>query len=311
MNAKAILPMESYRLAQYAVPVPCFICEGDNAFDSEYCRHCFAPMALSTYAAKQKTRPKLLATLGSSGTGKTVYLGTLMDMLSRQADAVQLVARGAFSITLQQRTIASLSRCIFPEKTASEPDRWNWVNGTLRMPGARREVELVMPDMAGEAILEEIDHPHSFPVVQSMLAKSAAVLLLVDTIRVDEGGGEQDFFAMKILSHLSDILDSVESEKKSRWKKNSVTPPVALVFTKADQCDICFDDPIAYARKHTPGLWQLCQERFRDHQFFAAGVAGACGVRMSVSGGRQRVPLRVEPRGIVAPFRWLVERIAQ
>lgn len=42
-----VLPLDSYRLAQYAVQVPCFICEQGNAFDTELCRHCQAPMVLA------------------------------------------------------------------------------------------------------------------------------------------------------------------------------------------------------------------------------------------------------------------------
>ena len=44
---KVILPMESYRLAQYAVQAPCYICEQGNTFDAEICCHCQAPMGSS------------------------------------------------------------------------------------------------------------------------------------------------------------------------------------------------------------------------------------------------------------------------
>ena len=70
----------------------------------------------------------MIAAIGPSGAGKTVYLGMLTDMLSRQDDDLQLLARGAFSIKLQQHTMAALARCEFPHKTPNEPDRWNWVH---------------------------------------------------------------------------------------------------------------------------------------------------------------------------------------
>ena len=309
MSAKAVLPMESYRLAQYAVHVPCYVCEGGNAFDAELCRHCFAPMALVNQAGRQKTRPQLIATVGSSNAGKTVYLGTLMDMLSRQNNSLHLSSRGAFSISLQQRTMAALSRCEFPDKTPGEPDRWNWVYGQLRRPSRRQVSELIMPDMAGEAILEETDHPNTYPVVQAMLRKSSGVLLLVDAVRVEEGGNDQDFFAMKLLSYLAEILDSSKDEtSRKRKRKTTLVPPVALVFTKSDQCDVCFDNPVLYAQKHTPGLWQQCKEHFPNHQFFATGVAGACAARLVLGNARQTIPLRVEPRGIIDPFLWLIEQ---
>jgi hypothetical protein len=38
-------------------------------------------------------------------------------------------------------------------------------------------------------------------------------------------------------------------------------------------------------------------------------MAGACAYRDVAGVGRVRVPLRVEPRGIVEPFHWLVQQV--
>ena len=300
---KAVLPMDSYRLAQYAVQVPCYICEGGNTFDGELCRHCHAPMALAHQANTQKIHPRLIAALGASGAGKTVYLGMLANILSQRTDDLQMLARGAFSITLQQNTMAALAQCRFPSKTPSEPDRWNWVHCQVQGPNRRRPLELIMPDMAGEAIIEEIDHPHTYPVIRSLLGKCCGVMLLVDASRLAEGNKEQDFFAMKTLSYLTELVD----HPKKGWPSR----PIALVFTKADECDSCFDDPQRFAQQYARGLWQHCQERFRQHEFFAAGVAGRCTYQHPLGEGRLRVPLRIEPRGIVQPFQWLIERIGK
>jgi len=243
----------------------------------------------------------MIATMGASGAGKTVYLGMLMDMLSRQPERMQLLARGAFSITLQQMTIGSLSRCEFPEKTPNEPDRWNWVHCQIRRPKQRRPLELIMPDMAGEAVLQEVDHPHSFRVISSYLQKCAGALVLIDALKLREGGLEQDYFTMKLISYLGELDD----DPKNGWSRK----PVALVFTKADQCEDCLADPAAYAKAHATGLWQQCQERFHVHQFFAASVAGNCAFRQTRAEGRVCVPLRVEPHGIVEPFEWLLGHI--
>jgi hypothetical protein len=35
MTKSVIQPLESYRLTQYAVPIPCYICDTDNTFDAE------------------------------------------------------------------------------------------------------------------------------------------------------------------------------------------------------------------------------------------------------------------------------------
>lgn len=297
----AIVPLETYRLVEYALPIPCYICEGENTHDAEFCRYCAAPMALAHQATGQKIRPQMIAVLGASAVGKTVYLGMLMDMLSRQPELLQLLVRGAFSITLQQTAIAALSRGEFPGKTPNEPDRWNWVHSQIRSAKRRRPLELIVPDMAGDAVLQEVDHPHTYRVIRNFLKKCAGAMILIDSPKLQAGSREQDYFTMKLISYLGEL----EAEGKLGWAKK----PVALVFTKADQCPQCAADPAAYAKAHAGGLWQQCQERFRRYRFFASSVAGACVYRETRQDGRVLVPLRIEPHGIVEPFYWILESL--
>ena len=156
-----------------------------------------------------------------------------------------------------------------------------------------------MPDMAGDAVAEEIDHPGAFPVIHQFLRKASGLLVLIDSAQIEEGNKFQDFFVMKILSYMSELQTGRRRRKPF---------PVGLVFTKADQCPECFDEPAAYAERRTPGLWQHCRRRFPQHAFFAASVAGACGLREEQGDGKTLVPLRIEPRGIVEPFAWMMER---
>lgn len=300
MNRYSAVSLDSYRLAKYADQHSCYVCGGGNSFDAELCRHCFAPMALAHQAGtNKKAQPQLVTTIGTSNVGKTVYLGMLMDMLSRQAQPPQAVIRGAFSLTLQQSAMAALADCLFPEKTPAEPDRWNWVHCTLKSQEARK-CELVMADMAGEAILEEIDHPNSFPVIGAMARKCAGALLMVDSLRLQEGRHEQEHFAMKVLSFLKEL----DVPCKRTWRDR----PIALVLTKADQSEICFDDPASFVKHHAPGVWKICTSQFTDVGFFASSVTGACAYRVG-GAGRVRIPLRVEPRGIIQPFAWLTQRL--
>jgi len=307
MTRGAIVPLESYRLAAYAGPIPCYICGTDNTFDAEFCTHCLAPMALAHQAgnpkpgARVQAGPRMIAAIGPSAAGKTVYLGMLMDMLSRQSEGVQVLARGAFSITLQQTTIAALAGGEFPAKTPNEPDRWNWVHCQVRRPWQKRPVEVIMPDMAGEAVLQEVEHPHTFRVVGAFLRRCMAAMVFIDAVRLAEGRVEHDYFPMKLLSYLTEL----DTDGKSGWGRR----PVALILTKADQCEGCFENPAGYAQSHAERLWQQCRERLRCHRFFAAGVAGACALRPTRDGGRVQIPLRIEPRGIIEPFSWLLEWI--
>ena len=295
------VPMDSYRLARYAVPLACYVCECENSLDDELCRRCQAPLALARQAEGQKVRPQLLAVIGSSGAGKTVYLSMLIDMLSRRSSGLRVLARGAFSINLQQATIAALRRCQFPEKTPNDPDRWHWVHCQVEAPRRRRPLDVIVPDVAGESILEEIDHPHTYPAIRALLAKAAGALVLLDGPRLESSKSGQDLFALKLLEGFCEMADPAHRGWHNR--------PVAVVFTKSDQCDACLTDPVAYAAHRLPAVARLCQQRMRRHQFFACGVAGACARQVHGLDGAIDVPLRIEPRGVIEPFEWLLRRV--
>jgi hypothetical protein len=301
MNRGVTVELDSYRLTNYAVQVPCVICDQENSVEIEFCRRCQAPMALAHQAGSGKLAPKLVVALGPSGVGKTVYLGMLLDILSRQPNYMQLSARGGFSVNLQQHTLHALARREFPNKTPNEPDRWNWVHCQLQVPKRRRPTELLLPDIAGEALFEEVDHPKSYQVLHMLLTRAHGVLILVDATRLESGSLDEDYFTMKLMSHMSEV----GGHSKAAWGRR----PVAVIFSKADQCETCFENPAGYAQRHAPGLWRICQQRFSRYQFFAAGVAGACATRTLGDGSQQNVPLRIEPRGIVEPFRWLAEML--
>jgi hypothetical protein len=293
-------PLQSARWLNTSASISCYICESSNSIDEEYCHECSAPLALAHQATGQEIAPCMIAVAGASGVGKTVYLGLLMDMLSRGAERMRSLARGAFSINLQQTTIAALAQCQFPNKTCNEPDRWNWVYTQVQRDACSLPIELIMPDMAGEAVLEEIDHRNTYRVIKEVLKRSSAALILIDAVRLRDGDRDQEYFATKILSYLSEI----KANGKPGWSER----PVALVFTKVDQAEACRDDPAGFAQTHAAGLWQHCQQRFNNHRFFATSVVGACAWQESLTEGRRRVPLRIEPHGIIEPFEWLIEQ---
>ncbi len=293
------IPLESYRLAQYVVQCPCYVCGEGNTFDAEQCRHCSAPMALVHQANSQDVHPRMLAAVGAQGVGKTVFLGMLLDMLSRHSHDMHALVRGAFSLNLQQTTVAALARCEFPPQTSSDPNRWNWVHAQVQSPRERKPIELVMPDVAGEALAHELDHPTSYLAIHSLLSKSSGALVLIDAVKLQRGLPEQDYFTTKLLSYLHELDSDL-----GPWSRR----PLALVFTKADECERCFEDPAGFARRHAPRLWEQCRTRFPRYSFFASGVAGTCAYRYSPGYGHRHVPLRIEPRGIVEPFAWLLEQ---
>src|SRR5690606_29016083 len=222
-------------------------------------------------------------------------LGVLTDMLARQSCKIPMLARGAFSIAMQQTAVSSLARGFFPPRTPDDAAHWNWTHCRITK-GRRRALELILPDIAGETISSEIEHPQTSPMTRALLGRSTAAMILLDASRLVEGDRQPDFFGLKAVSYLCEMY----SDRKRSWSRR----PIALVFTKADQAESCFDDPLAFARRYAPGLWHHCRERLRLYQFFATSISGGEAYFRDVA-GRRPIPLRIEPRGTVEPFDWL------
>jgi hypothetical protein len=277
--------------------LPCLICEEQSPSDAVICNTCCAPMALIHDAISQKRDPCIITVIGDSNVGKTVYLGMLLDMLSKRADDFDAVPKGAYSVNLQHTVISYLAARRFPPKTAMEVDQWHWAyyQVSKRRRGARI-YDLVMPDMAGEAIAAEVAAPQTFTVIRSLLEKSAGAILLVDGALAAAGSPQPDFFALKLMSYLDGILASRREDR--------LRTPVAVVLSKADYCPECFDDPRAFARTNLNRLWNMCENRFAHFEFFATSVVGALGYGSDEYKNVIPYPLHVAPRGILEPLEW-------
>ena len=117
-------------------------------------------------------------------------------------------------------------------------------------------------------------------------------------VQVVSDGQSQELFAMQLVSYLSSF--------RSTKRRHKVELPVAFVFTKTDLCEEPIQDAAAFARANAPGLWRLCEARLERFQFFASSVAGSVAELVDGDGQASLVPLRVEPRGIIEPFSWLL-----
>ena len=282
--------------------VPCLICETQNSLEAIVCTNCGAPMALIQEAVTQNRDPCIVTVLGDSNVGKTVYLGMLLDMLSKRAEDFEAVPKGAYSVNLQHSVITYLSSRLFPPKTAIEVDDWHWAYYQV----ARRErnariYDLVMPDMAGEAIAAEVADPKTFTVIRSLLQKSAGAILLVDGAQAAAGSPQPDFFALKLMSYLDGVVVKKKSER--------IKTPVAIVLSKGDHCPECFDDPRAFAETNLNRLWNICESRFQNFEFFATSVVGALGYGTDEWDNVVQYPLHIAPRGIIEPFEWVLSAL--
>ncbi len=282
--------------------VPCLICETQNQVDAIVCASCSAPMALIQEAVAQDRDPCIVTVVGDSNVGKTVYLGMLLDMLSKRAEDYEAIPKGAYSVNLQHSVITYLGARQFPPKTAVEVDDWHWAYYQVsRQQRNSRIFDLVMPDMAGEAIATEVANPKTFTVIRSLLEKSAGAILLVDGALAAAGSPQPDFFALKLMSYLDGVLTT---KKRDRLKT-----PVAVVLSKGDHCPECFDDPRAFAKTNLNRLWNICESRFANFEFFAASVVGGLGYGTDEWDNVVQYPLHIAPRGILEPFDWVLSKL--
>jgi hypothetical protein len=279
----------------------CPLC-GGHLFEGDPCGTCHAPAAVVESILYRDRTPRFVGVLGPSGVGKTVYLGMLLDMLARGAGGLHGMARGPFSLSLHRNLILALEQQRFPAKTPTEADRWDWVHCEVSSGKRGQVVDIVTPDVAGEAVMAELDSPRSKPTIRSLIDRCSALVVLADIVQVVADGQGQELFAMQLISYLDTL--------RPTRKRGKLDVPVAVVFTKADLYDGTISDANGFARANAKALWRLCDARLKHYRFYCSGVAGSTGKIVDRDGYEMLVPLRIEPRGIIEPFAWLLTQIA-
>lgn len=281
----------------------CMICDQRNAADATVCSMCGAPMALIEDAQAQQRKPTIVTLLGEANVGKTVFLGFLLDLLSKRAGGFEAIPKGAYSVNLQQNVIGCMDARRFPPKTPLEVEHWKWAYYQVRHRERGRDewFDVLLPDMAGEALSQEIETPRTYSAITGLLAKSAGALVLIDASIAASGSPYPDYFGYKLISY----VDQKFATRKSDRAKN----PIALVLCKADTCPECFDNPRAFVETNLVRTWNLCDSRFENVGVFAASVVGSLGYAHDEDGNVVPIPLHAAPRGVLEPFEWIAGRI--
>lgn len=290
------------------IAVDCACCGARLNERLDHCPTCEAPVSLSHTVAMRSGPQNFVSVLGASNAGKTVFLGLLLDILSKGPEEFRGMATSAFSVDLQEHVVTALEKRSFPEKTPNEADSWNWLHcqvSTNEKKG-NRDVDLISPDFAGEAIAMEVNQAGMYPAIQSIVSKSSGILLLCDSMRVRDEGSAEDLFGMKLASYIAQQHELSSERGRSR----SGGPALAIVFTKCDGCPEAQEDPTSFAANNTPRLFEFCRRTFSNHSFFAASVAGSSGILSDESGCQQRIPFYVQPQGILEPLRWIVAHMS-
>ena len=284
----------------------CATCERQIVFSNDTaCPECQTPLEVSRSVLNRGGQSRFVSVLGASGAGKTVYLGMLIDILSQAKSDLHGVPNGVFSVTVQQQTVEALESRRFPEKTPVEADQWNWVHCEAfdrRKP--KKFVDIITPDLAGEAIALELDKPGSFPAIRTALRNSNGAILLFDSESVRDQGRNSDLFGTRLVTYLASLQSETSHKKRCKLKT-----PLAIVFTKADCCFEAVDDSREFAKMNMPGFTKVCQSKFSFYDFFATSIVGATTTCVGAHGVPVQIPLHVEPRGIIEPLQWIMKGI--
>ena len=293
--------MNATRFLSDEARVTCVFC-GSEAFESSgCCGDCHVPLDVSQSAQARGTKPSFVPVLGASGAGKTVYIGVLLDMLSKGMYGLAGLPGNAFSVAVQQQTVAALSKRRFPEKTVCEAEDWQWVHCEVAVDkNAKKYADIVTPDLAGESIAMELDHPGSFPAVRTCVANAEAIILLVDALRTRDDSSDEDLFATKLAAY---IHQHVAKSGRSRKK---VRVPLAVVFTKSDLCPEASANPAEFATQNLPSLLKYCERYFAKVQFFSASAVGSVATVADQGRGYWQIPLHIQPQGITDPLAWVI-----
>ena len=280
--------------------LPCPLCCAET-FAGQPCNSCLLPVKVIESIRSRPELPRFVGVLGPSGVGKTVYLGMLLDLLARGVGGLRGVAQSPFSMTLHRNLILALERQRFPEKTPVESDRWHWVHCEVYGGKNKGPYHIVTPDVAGEAVMAELENPGSDKTICALIDRCAGLVVLVDVIDVIAEGQGQELFAMQIISYLDNL--------KPRKRNRKIDIPVAIVFTKTDLCDDWIRDPDVFAKANVSELYGQCQMRLDRFSFYFSGVAGSTGRLIDRGGQEILIPLRIEPRGVIEPFAWMVKAL--
>jgi len=283
---------------------PCVGCDTMMSHDDPFCPECHTPAEITRSVVTRGAQPHFISVVGPSNAGKTVYLGLLLDVLCGGARHLKGVPNGAFSIGLQEQVIAALQEHRFPEKTPNESDRWKWLHCVVTDSSRRqpKQVDFVAPDFAGEAIAAELEHPGTYPAVAHVIRRTAAFLLLCDSVEVRDNGPKEDLFAMKLGSYISQQQNLAEISRS-----RDLTPAIAIVFTKSDTCPEADVNPRRFMANNMPRFMDYCQQNFPRHEVFSASVVGSSAVLSNDIGAVARVPFHVQPRGVIEPLHWAIQ----
>ena len=158
----------------------------------------------------------------------------------------------------------------------------------------------------GRSLVVETERANRYPALRSLLAKAAGVMVLADAEQLQSGDHSQDFVALKLLSLIGELRDEHSHTWRSRGPERR---PLALGADQGRQVRRTAPTTRASLPRATPArLWNDCPTGSRDTK--CSRVPSPVRQPIAkVMARPQQVPLRIEPRGIIEPFGWLMTEL--
>lgn len=300
MSEGIIMESQRYMDAQRVV---CFACDASSLASTERCCKCQMPLAVSRSVGSRGVAPDFIPFLGGSGVGKTVYIATLLHMLSRGYRNISGAVNDEQSSSHQQQIMNAIKRRRFPGQTGVEPESWNWVQCGLEFKNQKdtRSFDWVAPDVSGESWMMELAHPGAFPALTVCVAKATGLILMVDALKAAAPSTSEDLFSTQLAAYVGSYA------RRGGEERLVVDIPIAITFTKTDLCKEAALDPEGFARRNLPGFFAYVQHNMPKHGFFATSAVGGV-TRVADRHGGYFLPMHVQPKGVVEPLAWLLTR---
>jgi len=150
-------------------------------------------------------------------------------------------------------------------------------------------------------VMVELENPGTYRTIRALIGRCAGLVLMVDVVQLIADGQGQELFAVQLITYLDAI--------KPRRRNRKIDTPVAIVFTKTDLWDEWSLDAESFAKANALALYNQCRARLERYSFYFSAVAGSASRLVDHNGHQMLVPLRIEPRGIVEPFAWLINQL--
>ena len=301
--SKSMLPMESYRLAEFAAQIPCYICGEGNTFDAELCHCCQAPMALRIRRTRKKSAHAWSPPSAPAASARPSTWACSWTCSRGRSTACRSSPAARFRSRLQQTRHLGACALRVPAKDAqrARPLELGALPGQhARAPQRRRADHARHGRRSDPRRGRSSAHLPRHPLVPR--ASARGILILIDAVEAHGRATRPG-----LLHHeAAELLERAGRRPQARL----AAPPGGADLQQGRPVRTLLRRPGRVRAAARPASGSIATSASATTSSFAAGVAGCCLTRLVRGRGkRDLAACAIEPRGIVEPFEWLVKQM--